>query len=94
MLIIDMGQNNSRYGAFLFFIPEKGTGKKKRKIFVQGKIFFWRRRKRRNYFFLRRRLKMEKEKEENIWKRIFFVEEKRTEKENEKNVRRKGKDFL
>ena len=37
VLIIDMGQNNSRYGAFLFFIPEKGTGKKKRKIFGQGK---------------------------------------------------------
>ena len=35
-----MGQNNSIYGAFVFYIPEKGRRKKKGEIFVEGKYIF------------------------------------------------------
>ena len=50
-MIIDMGQNNRRYGKVVFYIPEKGMRRKRRKIFV---IFITmekkRRRKRRELF--------------------------------------------
>ena len=36
-MIIDMGQNNSRYGVVVFYIPMKVRKKKKMKIFG-GKI--------------------------------------------------------
>ena len=65
-MIIDMGQNNRRYGKVVFYIPEKGMRrerrqtyffvmeKKRRKrgnIFVEGKyICLWRKRKRREIF--------------------------------------------
>ena len=39
-LIIDMGQNNSRYEAVVFYTPEKGRRKKKREIFGEGKYIF------------------------------------------------------
>ena len=39
-MIINTGQNNSRYGAVVFYIPEKGRRKKKGKIFGEGKYIF------------------------------------------------------
>ena len=37
---IDMGQNNRRYGKVFFYIPEKGRGRKSRKIFEKGRYIF------------------------------------------------------
>ena len=39
-MIIDTGQNNSRYGAVVFYKPEKGRRKIKRKIIGEGKYIF------------------------------------------------------
>ena len=36
-MIIDLGQNNRRYGKIVFYIPEKGMRRKGRKIFAEGK---------------------------------------------------------
>ena len=56
-MIVDMGQNNRRYGKVVFYIPEKGMRRNRRKIFGEG----------RNSFF------EEKEKDSNIWrKKILF----------------------
>ena len=63
-MIIGMEQNNRRYGKVVFYIPEKGMRRKRRKIFV---IFFT------------IEIKKEKEKEGTICKRktYFFDEEKK-----------------
>ena len=34
-MIIDMEQNNRRYGKVIFYIPEKGMRRKRSKIFVK-----------------------------------------------------------
>ena len=62
-----MGQNNRRYGKVVFYIPEKGMRRKRRKIFVS---------------FFTIEIKKEKEKEGTICKRkpYFFAEEKKNEK--------------
>ena len=51
-MIVDMGQNNRRYGKIVFYIPEKGMRRKGRKIVGEGKYL--------------EEKKREKEKEENI----------------------------
>ena len=53
---------------------ERKTGKYLEKIYFRGG-----KGKGENHF-LRRRIIMEKEHEENIWRMLFFVEEKKTEK--------------
>ena len=57
-MIIDMGQNNRRYGKVVFYISEKGMKRNRRKIFGEGKHNFFK----------------EKEKETNIWRTtvLFF----------------------
>ena len=35
-MIIDMGQNNRGYVRLVFYIPEKGRRRKRRKIFKKG----------------------------------------------------------
>ena len=50
--------------------------------------------KKEKLFFLAEKTKNGEGKGGKYLEKYFFVEEKRTEKENEKNVRRKGKDFL
>ena len=41
-MIIDMGQNNRRYGKVVFYIPEKGMRRNRRKIFGEGNMIFFR----------------------------------------------------
>ena len=48
---LEGGQNYSRYGAVVFYIPEKGRRKKRGKYVEIENIFLWRRRKRGKLFF-------------------------------------------
>ena len=73
-MIIDLGQNNRRYGKIVFYIPEKGMRRKGRKIFAEGKYICFAEEKQKEkifgegqYIFLWRK-NTEKEKEENMWR--------------------------
>ena len=63
-MIIDMGQNNTIYGVLVFYIPDKGRRKKKRKKFGEGKYIFVEEKEKEKTIILRRRLITEKEQEQ------------------------------
>ena len=92
-LIIYMGQNNSGYGAFAFYIPEKESRKKKRRIFREGKYIFVEEKKKRKLIFWGTRIKMEKDKEENIWRRDFLWRREKRRKKTRKMLG-EGKDLF
>ena len=68
-MILDMGENNRRYGKVVFFIPEKGLRRKEKKLFGKGKYFLCDGKRKEGKILLGRRGNTEKEREENIWRR-------------------------
>ena len=68
-MIVDMGENNRRYGKVVFFIPEKGLRRKEEKLFGKGKYFLCDGKRKEGKILLGRRGNTENEKEENIWRR-------------------------
>ena len=89
-MIVDMGENNRRYGKVVFFIPEKGLRRKEKKLFGKGKYFLCDGKRKEGKILLGRRGNTEKEKEENIWRRKKKLGE---EEKKEKNIWRRKKYF-
>ena len=80
-LIIYMGQNNNGYEAFAFYIPEKESRKKKRRIFREGKyIFVEEKKKEKTNFFGDKNKYGEEERRKIFGEGIFCGGEKNGER--------------
>ena len=71
-MIVDMGQNNRRYGKIVFYIPEKGMRRKGGKIVGEGKYLEEKKTEREKEENIGEGFFFEEKEEENIWRRNFF----------------------
>ena len=89
-MILDMGENNRRYGKVVFFIPEKGLRRKEKKLFGKGKYFLCDGKRKEGKILLGRRETRRRKR------RKIFGEGKRNlgeEEKKEKNIWRRKKYF-